>query len=128
MVKLLEFALVGGSGTVLNLGLFYLLVDRGRANPSAAAVLCFLVAVTSNYLLNHIWTFRAQIGAEKLSVRRYLRFAAVSVVGLGVNVGVLNLALALFHPTWKVLGQAAGVACGALTNYLGSNLYAFRKG
>ena len=125
MAKLLKFALVGGSGTVLNLGLFLLLVDGGKMSPTLGAVLCFAAAVTSNYLLNHIWTFQTQIGCGGPSAARYLRFIAVSLAGLGVNLGALNLALALFHPACKVFGQAAGIACGMTINFIGSNLFAF---
>ena len=127
MVKLLKFALVGGSGTVLNLGLFLLLVDGGGVDPTVGAVFCFAAAVTWNYLLNHIWTFRTQIEGEAPSARRYVRFVAVSLVALGVNVGALNLALALFHPVYKVFGQSAGIACGLVVNCVGSNLCAFQK-
>jgi len=128
MAKFLKFTLVGGSGSVLNLGLFFLLVDRGRLDPTAGAVVCFAVAVTWNYLLNNSWTFRAQIQGERPSMGRYLRFVAVCLAGLGMNAGALNVVLALFHPVYKVFGQAAGIACGMAINYIGSNLFAFNKG
>ena len=128
MAKFLKFTLVGGSGTVLNLGLFFLLVDRGRLDPTAGAVVCFVVAVTWNYFVNNVWTFRAQIEGEKPSMGRYLRFVAVCLAGLGVNAVALNVVLALFHPVYKVFGQAAGIACGMAVNYIGSNLFAFNKG
>ena len=128
MDRFLKFVLVGGSGTVLNLGLFFLLVDRGRLDPTAGAVVCFAVAVTWNYFLNNSWTFRAQIRDERLSMGRYLRFVAVCLAGLGVNPGALHVVLALFHPVYKVFGQAAGIACGLAINYIGSNLFAFNKG
>ena len=125
MVKLLKFSLVGGSGSVLNLGLFFLLVDRGRLDPTAGAVVCFVVAVTWNYFVNNVWTFRAQIQDEKPSMERYLRFVAVCLAGLGVNAVALNVVLAFFHPVYKVFGQAAGIACGMTINFIGSNLFAF---
>ena len=127
MVKFLKFVLVGGSGTALNLSLFFLLVDRGGMDPTAGAAICFALAVTSNYLLNQIWTFQTQIEGEKPSVGRYARFVAVSLVGLGVNVGILNLVLVTYHPAYKVFGQAAGIACGGMISYIGSNLFTFRR-
>ena len=127
MTKLLKFALVGCSGCGLNLCLFFLLVDRRCLDPTAGAVACFVVAVTWNYFLNSAWTFRAQVGGERLSPGRYLRFVAVCLAGLGVNAGALNLALALFHPTLKVFGQAAGIASAFAVNYVGSNLFVFHE-
>lgn len=126
MDRLLKFALVGGSGTLINLSLFVLLVDRGGVNPTVGAVLCFAIAVTSNYLLDHLWTFRTQIAGERPSLSRYVRFVGASLLGLAVNLGTLNLAIYLFHPVAVVLAQAAGIAGGTAVNFIGSNLIAFR--
>lgn len=126
MAKLIKFALVGGSGTLVNLCLFFLLVDRGGMIPTIGAVLCFALAVTWNYVLDHLWTFRAQVDGEPPSVPRYLRFVGVSLVGLFVNLGVLNLMILTVHPAYVVYGQAAGIASGMIVNFMGSNLYAFR--
>lgn len=127
MVKFLKFALVGGTGTVLNLSLFFLLVDLGRLGHTTGAVVCFVVAVTWNYLLNHLWTFQHQIVGEKPSLTRYIQFIVVSLAGLAVNIGALNLTLAFFHPAYKVFAQAVGIGCGTFVNYTGSNFFAFRK-
>ena len=127
MAKLLKFALVGCSGSGLNLCLFFLLVDREGMDPTAGAVACFVVAVTWNYFLNSAWTFRAHVKGERPSPARYLRFVAVCLTGLGVNAAALNLTLALFHPALKVFGQAAGIASAFAVNYLGSNLFVFHE-
>lgn len=127
VARLLKFALVGCSGSGLNLGLFFLLVDRGGMDPTVGAVACFVVAVTWNYFLNRAWTFRAQVKGERPSSGRYLRFVAVCLAGLGVNAAVLNLTLALFHPALKVFGQAAGIASAFAVNYLGANLFVFQE-
>lgn len=126
MDRLVKFTLVGGSGTLINLGLFSLLVDRGGANPTLGAVLCFAVAVTWNYLLDHLWTFRIQMGGEAPSGTRYLRFVEVSLVGLAVDLGGLNLVLLVLHPSHKVIAQAVGIACATAVNYAGASLFAFR--
>ena len=127
MDRLLKFAAVGASGTLLNLGLFFPLVDRGGVPPSVGSVLCFAAAVTWNYLLDHLWTFRVQTAGQRPSVRRYLRFVVVSLGGLALDLGVLNLVIALLHPELKVLAQVAGIACGVIANYTGSSLFAFRR-
>ena len=76
VTKLLKFALVGCSGSGLNLCLFFLLVDREGMDPTAGAVICFVVAVTWNYFLNSAWTFRAHVKGERPSPGRYFRFVA----------------------------------------------------
>ena len=48
----------------------------------------FILAATSNYFLNRIWTFESH--KEEIAVQ-YLQFMVVSTVGLGINSLVLYL-------------------------------------
>ena len=50
-----------------------------------------MVAVTNNFLLNRHWTFRRQGSAEAHAGFQAARFFTVSLVGLGVNLVVLEL-------------------------------------
>jgi len=127
VLKLIKFAVVGGIGTLVNLALFFLMVDRGGLNPTVGAIICFAITVTLNYFLNHLWTFRAQVAGEKLSLVRYAKYVTVSLVGLATNLIILNLVLLFFDPTLKVIGQAIGIAAGMVVNFAGSNWFAFRK-
>lgn len=122
----LKFALVGASGAALNLILFHALVDVGKLAPVIGSVACFLVAATSNYLVNHLWTFRSRLREERPSLARYSRFIAASLVGLGVNILVLQLILSAFPRASKLLAQAVGICCGALFNYVASDMIVFR--
>ncbi len=82
-VQLFHFAVVGGSGYVVNLIVFSLLVSLTDVNHLLAAVGAFVVAVTNNFLLNRHWTFRRQGSAEAHAGFQAARFFTVSVVGLG---------------------------------------------
>ena len=61
-MQLVKFALVGGSGYVVNLVVFALLAEVAGLHHIPAAVGAFCVAVTNNFLLNRHWTFRARDG------------------------------------------------------------------
>src|SRR6266487_4086780 len=54
-VQLFKFGLVGGSGYVINLVAFTLLVESAGVHHLIAAVLSFCLAVTNNFLLNRMW-------------------------------------------------------------------------
>src|SRR5918911_5274404 len=78
-VQLAKFCAVGASGYVVNLAVYSALLRWSGLHYLAAAVCSFVVAVTNNYTLNRIWTFRGQRGHFAY---QGLRFSVVSVVAL----------------------------------------------
>src|SRR5205823_851310 len=80
-LQLFKFGLVGASGYVINLGAFTVLVEVAGVHHIAAAVLSFCLAVTNNFVLNRIWTFRDMRGGH--AGFQAARFFAVSVGALG---------------------------------------------
>jgi putative flippase GtrA len=88
LTKFLKFAVVGTSGLFIDFGTTYLLKEKAKINKYAASAVGFTLAATSNYFLNRIWTFHStnpQIFYE------YSSFIIVSIIGLGINTGVLWL-------------------------------------
>jgi len=125
-VQLFHFAVVGGSGYVVNLIVFSLLVGVGDTNHLLAAVGAFVVAVTNNFLLNRHWTFRRQGSAEAHAGFQAARFFIVSVVGLGVNLVALEL-LVSSAGLPELLSQAIAVAVATPVNFIGNKLWTFDR-
>ena len=129
-----KFALVGGLGTVTNLALFFMLVDvavLGAVPPLAGSAICFLVAVSQNYVLNELWTFRwapdEESPSESLSFKRYVKFVAASLVGFAINAGVLVVLLAALEFPLALIPQAIGILAGMLFNFIASRRVVFRR-
>src|SRR5919204_324719 len=61
-LQLAKFSTVGATGYVLNLAVYTALLRGADWHYLAAATASFLVAVTSNYTWNRLWTFRHQRG------------------------------------------------------------------
>ncbi|MCA9510087.1 MAG: GtrA family protein [Myxococcota bacterium] len=129
---LARFAAVGGLGTLTNLAVFWLVVDAPRtsfAPPLAGAACAFGVAVTQNYALNELWTFRGRApGRAGLSLRRYASFVAASLLGFAVNAAVLVALLATVELPAASIAQAIGIAAGMGFNFAASRLVVFRRG
>ena len=86
--QFLRFCVVGASGAMVDFGFTYLLKERAKCHPYFANACGFIVAATSNYILNRIWSFKSlnpAIGYE------YGLFILFAVVGLLINTGVLYL-------------------------------------
>ena len=117
-----KFCVVGVSGYVVNLGVYALLLNAADLHYVAAATCSFLVAVTNNYLLNRVWTFRHQRGHVAY---QGLRFLLVSVAVYGANLVLLTL----FVETGfgKIVAQAIAVVLVTPLNFLGNKLWSFRR-
>jgi putative flippase GtrA len=121
-VQLAKFCAVGASGYLVNLGVYATLVHVAELHYLLAAVCSFLVAVTSNYAWNRLWTFRHSRGPL---VFQGMRFLAVSTVALGANLGFLGALVALGLP--KVPAQALAIALVTPWNFLANKLWSFRR-
>jgi len=121
-LQLFKFGLVGGSGYVINLVAFTVLVEAAGVHHIAAAILSFGLAVTNNFVLNRLWTFRDARGGH--AGFQAARFLAVSVGALGVNLlvlyGLVDLASA---PV--VASQAIAIAVAMPFNFVGNKLWTF---
>ena len=126
VVQLLRFALVGGLGSLTNLALFFLLVDRLGMAAFLGLLLCFAVGVSQNYALNELWTF-ATHGAGRLAWVRYVKFVLSSPVGLAVNAAVLGALMASFSFPLLVIPQAIGILAGMVVNFAASRSLVFHR-
>ena len=120
-VQLGKFCTVGAVGYVVNLAVYDGLLHAG-VHYLAAATCSFLVAVTSNYTWNRLWTFRdrrAGVAAQGM------RFFVVSVASLAANLAVLELLIAL--GLGKLAAQAVAIVLVTPLNFLGNKLWSFRR-
>ena len=115
-----KFCFVGAIGYVVNLVVFATLVQGWHLHYIPAAVVSFLVAVTSNYTWNRIWTFRAQRGHVAY---QGMRFLVVSTLALGANLLVLQLFVSL--TSRPVLAQAIAIVLVTPVNFIGNKLWTF---
>jgi putative flippase GtrA len=120
-VQLLKFGLVGGSGYLINLGVFALLAGSFDVHHVAAAIGAFAVAVTNNFLWNRHWTFGPGDGPAHFQAAR---FFTVSLASLGLNIAVLQLLLTT-GTVGELTAQAIAVAAAMPFNFLGNRLWTF---
>ena len=105
--QLAKFCIVGATGYVVNL-----LVYVGS----------FLVAVSNNYLLNRLWTFRHRRGHFGY---QGLRFFVVSLLVYGGNLGILTALVEL--GLGKIVSQAIAIVLVTPANFVGNKLWSFRR-
>lgn len=121
-LQLVRFGMVGGTGFVINVGVYALCVHVAAIDYRYSFVLAWLVAVTNNFVLNRHWTFDARDGRARFQAPRFL---VVSVVALGFSLLLLTLLVELAGVA-KLPAQALAVAGSMPLNFLGNKLWSFR--
>ena len=93
--RFLKFGLVGGIGTIINIATFTFLNFTG-INYIISSIISFIIAATSNYILNQIWVFSDR--GHKTSKTLWLKFMSVSIFSLSINITILYIMESFIMP------------------------------
>jgi putative flippase GtrA len=121
--EMLKFLVVGGLGTVIDLGGAALLHSKYHVEPLAAKAVSVTLATLFTYLGSRFWTFKAR---ENQSVRREaVLFFVLNVVGLLIAEAVIGLVTYVMGLRGSLEYNAAsfiGTGLGTIFRF-----YAYRK-
>ncbi|WP_211240572.1 GtrA family protein [Adhaeribacter aquaticus] len=121
LFKFLKFGLVGFSGLALDFGVTYLTKEKLNWNKYLANSLGFIVACTSNYLLNRAWTFQS---ADPEIAWQFSKFLLVSVIGLLLNNLIIFLLTERFKQNFYV-SKFCAIVLVFFWNFFLNYLYTF---
>jgi dolichol-phosphate mannosyltransferase len=119
-----KFAFVGGIGTLVNIAILYLLTEKVGIYYLVSAIFSFVVAMTSNFFLNKIWTFKENLMSSIKS--KYLQFSLVSVTALLVNLLFLYVFTEIFR-IYYIISQILAIGIALIINFLGNKIWTFSK-
>jgi dolichol-phosphate mannosyltransferase len=114
--RLLFFGLVGGSGVALHYLVLTTLFLGFKVSFTAAQVAGTVIAMTSNFFLNNLTTYRDQRLQGLRLAGGLLSFYAICGMGALANVGLAAYEFSR-NIQWAV-SAAAGIVVGTLWNYL----------
>jgi len=120
-VRFIAFSLVGGFGIFVHLAVLTILFRGYVITFVVAQAVAALVAMTSNFALNNLLTYRDRRLRGWKVLRGWLSFAAASSVGALANVGIANY---LFErEQFWLVSAIAGILVGAVWNYAVTAMY-----
>ena len=122
MKKFIKFCLVGVIGLSIDLGSLVIMVEYLHWNLYAANLISFVLALTNNFYLNKYWTFRDQNAAILV---QYVKFAIISLIGLGLNFLILYLLVDLAH-LWYVYAKLIIAVVVAFWNFGANHWWTFK--
>jgi dolichol-phosphate mannosyltransferase len=123
-VRFIAFSLIGTSGIVVHM-LALTVAFRGLSIQfEYSQAIATLVAMTSNFVLNNLLTYRDRRLRGWAMLRGLLTFYLACSIGAVANVG---LASYLFHVEFKwVLAALAGILISAVWNYAVTRVYTWQ--
>lgn len=124
-VRFLSFALVGGLGVFVHFGIltfvFKLLGQPFGVSQAVATV----VAISSNFFLNNMFTYRDQRLKGWSLLRGWISFNLVCAFGAAANVGVADWLFT--HKSYWALSALAGITVSVVWNYVMSAFFTWKK-
>ncbi|RMF07284.1 glycosyltransferase family 2 protein [Candidatus Woesearchaeota archaeon] len=130
--RMIKFAIVGGSGIFVNLGVFQiakllLYSNLGQSNGTllASSLIGDEISIIWNFILNHEWTFKHSTNDSHVLVKM-LKFHAVAISSVVINNSVLFFLHTRFG-VWDVAAKLAGILIAFLWNYFVNVKWTWRE-
>ncbi len=114
--RFLKFALVGGTGVIVNLGLLWIFTEIAGVFYIYSAVISIEASIISNFLLNEHWTFSDRRQKNIRMLNRAVKFNLVSFAGMLINIAVL-FAFTEFLGIYYMYSEILGIGAAFLWNY-----------
>lgn len=125
--KLFKFAIVGSIGAVINLTVYLISSNILGMSLNLGAICSFFIAVCNNYVLNHFWTFSNCGNNDKPSFRQFAYYILGNILGLTINLAVLNIVVSYAGVSNHLIGQMLGIFMGMLSNFIFAKKIVFNK-
>ncbi len=134
--QLAKFGLIGVGNTVIDLGLYTLLIYISGSAEGLAITLfktiSVAVAIINSYIWNKYWSFQKK---ELRDVsKEFTHFVSVSVIGLVLNVAITSIltnfvdpVLGMNQTAWATLAGGSASVLVLAWNFLGYKLFVFKK-
>lgn len=119
--QFIKFVIVGFSGLFVDFGFTYLFKEKARLQKYLANALGFMLAASTNYFLNRIWTFQSE---NPQILVEYSEFILISFIGLGLNTLILWLIISRLK--WNFyLSKLFAIGFVTLWNFFANAFFTF---
>jgi len=125
-VRFVIFVGIGGLGVFVHMAMLAGLYGSGTASFIAAQTVAAGAAMTFNFFLNNLLTYRDRRLKGLIPILRgLLSFYAVCGIGLFANVGIASFLFNRDYSWW--LAATAGILVGAVWNYAASSVFTWGR-
>ena len=125
-VRFALFAFIGVIGLGVHLAVLWASLALIGLAFAAAQAVATLVAMTSNFFLNNLFTYRDQRLRGLRLLRGLVSFYLICAIGAVANVGIAAYVFTADYRWW--LAGIAGAVVGSVWNYAVSSVFTWKRG
>ncbi len=119
--EFIKFAIVGGSGVLVNMGLLFILTRFFSVRLEIASPIAIEVSILTNFTLNNLWTFKKRNTHVPFWTRLFRYHLVTGLAGI-VNYVVLLLLVNNFG-LHDMLSNLIGILIGTAITYSLNSLW-----
>jgi len=124
-VRFTLFAFVGGIGLLIHMSTLWFALTVVGVTFDPAQASAAVAAMTSNFFLNNMFTYRDRRLRGLALLRGLVTFYAICALGAVANVGIAGYVFSRNEVWW--LAGLAGVAVGSVWNYAVSSVFTWKQ-
>ncbi len=124
-VRFALFTFVGGIGLLVHMSVLWFALTVAGAPFKTAQASAAVVAMTSNFFVNNLFTYRDRRLRGFALVRGLFTFYAICALGAVANVGIAGYVFSKNEAWW--LAGLAGVVVGSVWNYAVSSVFTWKQ-
>jgi dolichol-phosphate mannosyltransferase len=124
-IRFALFALVGGIGLFIHMAVLWFALTVVGAEFDPAQASAAVAAMTSNFFINNLFTYRDRRLRGLALLRGLFTFYAICALGTIANVGIAGYIFSRNEVWW--LAGLAGVAVGSVWNYAVSSVFTWKQ-
>ena len=121
LLKFIKFSLVGFSGVFVDFGTTFICKEILKIQKYVANTCGFVLAATTNYFMNRVWTFHS---TNPNIMLEFSRFFFIALIGLGMNLLIIWTMTGKFKVNFYVSKLIATLVV-VLWNFLINAYYTF---
>lgn len=122
--KMIKFYIVGAAGTIVNLGMTYLLTHYFSIWYLMSNIIGIFLATTMNFFINRSWTFRS-IKKHRKMMTQYFYYWGSNLVAISVQL-CLGYFLTEYAHIWYIASILIAIIMGSIANFLINKSWTFK--
>lgn len=124
LVQILKFVLVGGTATLIDFAVFFIMHEIFLIDTLISNVSSFTISLIYNYIASIIWVFETDKDADKK--QQFIIFLILSLIGLGINTAIVYLCTDILK-LYSMIGKVIATAIVMVFNFITRKIFLEKK-
>lgn len=123
--ELSKFYIVGGVGLVINYVISYFFFTSFHLDHIQSSIFGVIVSLSSNFMLNKIWTFQDRNMKYNIIFRQYLKYFIFNSVGVIIQLSIVyGFAKTNLDYGWMII---IAISVASILNYIVNKKFIFKN-